>query len=212
MNNTPPQGEPGGRGAAVRRRHERKPAGRARVTRQSWVETALDELGRHGPDEVNIDRLAIGLDRTKGSFYNHFDDRDDLILAIGEAILDADAARRPTYQTSDPDEAVRLLHRLFDFAYSASDEQHAFFHLTRLTQPAELGEIIARIRRHRIATYQELLVTAGVDPTDADHWAVLMHNAFVGHHSLIETNPEHRAVPEYIVAVKALLIPALATG
>lgn len=196
------------RGAKVRRRRKRQPSGRVNVTREDWIQAALDELGRSGPDQLGIEQLAQRLDRTKGSFYNHFDDRDDLMLAMGEAVRDSDEFQRSNYQSADPAEAANLLGRLFDYAYTAANEQHAFFYLTNISQPAGLVDIIADIRRKRIELYEQLLTTAGLDTEEAHRRAVLMHSAFVGYHNLIETNPDYRAVPEYILTLKELLIPS----
>lgn len=178
-----------------------------RRTAHDWIEVAIDELGRNGPTAVKIDHLAKRLNRSKGGFYAHFTNRDDLNIAIARHIQEADKIQRIDYQTSDPAQATALLRRLFDFAYTLPTVQHAFYHLTCLPPTAELTEIVAQTRRDRIATYEQLCLTIGAHPDDAHHRAVAMHNAFIGHHSLTESNPEHRATPEYVIALKQLLIP-----
>lgn len=53
-----------------------------RLSRDDWVDTALAVLAREGPAAVTIDALATALGATKGSFYWHFRDREDLDDAV----------------------------------------------------------------------------------------------------------------------------------
>ena len=52
------------------------------LSREDWIEAAWQMLGRGGLDRVNVDALAKELKVTRGSFYWHFKNRDDLIKAI----------------------------------------------------------------------------------------------------------------------------------
>jgi len=49
-----------------------------RLSRSSWLEVALDLLFNEGINAVTVDALASRLDITRGSFYHHFKDREDL--------------------------------------------------------------------------------------------------------------------------------------
>lgn len=50
-----------------------------RLTRQDWIDAAIELLARSGIGAVSIERLATNLGVTRGSFYHHFSDRDDLL-------------------------------------------------------------------------------------------------------------------------------------
>jgi AcrR family transcriptional regulator len=52
--------------------------------RDAWISAALDMLGAHGVDGVRVERLARRMKITKGSFYHHFKNRDDLYAAMLE--------------------------------------------------------------------------------------------------------------------------------
>lgn len=54
------------------------------LARADWTEAAWQMLGRGSLDQVRVDALARHLKVTRGSFYWHFRDRDDLIEAILE--------------------------------------------------------------------------------------------------------------------------------
>jgi AcrR family transcriptional regulator len=64
----------------------------ARLTRDRWIEAALDALVEQGIEGVRIDRLCRNLGVTKGSFYHHFTSREELL----EAVADFWAETQPT--------------------------------------------------------------------------------------------------------------------
>ncbi|MEA3413541.1 MAG: TetR/AcrR family transcriptional regulator [Pseudomonadota bacterium] len=53
-----------------------------RLTRQDWIDAAIELLTEAGICAVSIDRLATQLGVTRGSFYHHFADRGDLLQAV----------------------------------------------------------------------------------------------------------------------------------
>jgi AcrR family transcriptional regulator len=58
---------------------------RTALTPERWVEAATDLLVDQGIDSVRVDLLARTLQVTRGSFYWHFKDRDELLRAVLEA-------------------------------------------------------------------------------------------------------------------------------
>ena len=73
--------------AAVRRHPPAPPQGRApsrraaSLTPERWIEAATEVLVDHGIDSVRVDVLAQQLQVTRGSFYWHFRDREELLRA-----------------------------------------------------------------------------------------------------------------------------------
>jgi AcrR family transcriptional regulator len=59
-------------------------AGRSPLTRESWIDAATEVLVDQGIDHVRVDTLAGQLQVTRGSFYWHFRDREDLLRAVLE--------------------------------------------------------------------------------------------------------------------------------
>ncbi len=53
-----------------------------RLTRQDWIDSAIDLLVEGGIGAVSVEQLATRLCVTRGSFYHHFSDRDDLLQAM----------------------------------------------------------------------------------------------------------------------------------
>lgn len=59
-------------------------ARRSTRSRQDWIEAAIAALEVCGVEALRIDDLAENLGVTKGSFYYHFDTRDELLIGILE--------------------------------------------------------------------------------------------------------------------------------
>lgn len=69
-------------------RRKRKPepdATREALTPERWIEAATEVLVDQGIDHVRIDALAQQLGITRGSFYWHFRDREDLLRRVLQA-------------------------------------------------------------------------------------------------------------------------------
>lgn len=55
---------------------------KTRLNRQDWILAALELLVGDGIAAVTVDRLSRQLKVTRGSFYHHFSDRDELLDAL----------------------------------------------------------------------------------------------------------------------------------
>jgi AcrR family transcriptional regulator len=60
------------------------PAKSDRLDRRAWVNAAIDVLCSAGVQAIRVEALAKKLDISKGSFYWHFKNREDLLEAILE--------------------------------------------------------------------------------------------------------------------------------
>lgn len=63
------------------RKTTRAPA-RVQLTPTDWINAATELLVRRSIDAINVDTLAKNLGVTRGSFYWHFIDREDLLLRM----------------------------------------------------------------------------------------------------------------------------------
>ncbi|MGI9667292.1 MAG: TetR/AcrR family transcriptional regulator [Acidimicrobiia bacterium] len=54
----------------------------ARLSRNNWVDAAYDLVSIDAQVHLTIDDLSERLGATKGSFYHHFTDRSDLLIAL----------------------------------------------------------------------------------------------------------------------------------
>ena len=58
---------------------------RSQLTPESWIDAATDVLVDQGIDHVRVDVLATRLGVTRGSFYWHFKDREELLRSVLKA-------------------------------------------------------------------------------------------------------------------------------
>lgn len=82
---------------------------RVSLTPEAWVEAATEVLVDHGMDQIRIDDLARQLRVTRGSFYWHFRDREDLlqrVLAHWRLQATEDLTRR--LEAANPDPRAQL--------------------------------------------------------------------------------------------------------
>ncbi|HET7775202.1 MAG TPA: TetR/AcrR family transcriptional regulator [Azospira sp.] len=55
---------------------------RTQLDRSDWIEAAINVLADQGTDGLRVEVLAKNFGVTKGSFYWHFKDRHDLLMAV----------------------------------------------------------------------------------------------------------------------------------
>lgn len=96
---------------AVRRRSAppSEPA-RTSLTPETWIEAATQVLVDQGIDHVRVDVLATQLAVTRGSFYWHFRDREDLLRRVLQAWRESateQLTRRLETARTDPREQLR---------------------------------------------------------------------------------------------------------
>lgn len=85
---------------------------RVSLTPENWIDSAIELLVDHGVDAVRVDVLAKQIGVTRGSFYWHFKDRDDLLKSVLNAWRDAateQIIKRFDNRHSDPRALIKEL-------------------------------------------------------------------------------------------------------
>lgn len=88
------------------------PSAKIQLTPADWIKAATQVLVDKSIDAVRVDVLAKGLHVTRGSFYWHFQDRDDLLQQLLKAWRDATTEQiiyRFEHRHTDP---KALIHEL----------------------------------------------------------------------------------------------------
>jgi AcrR family transcriptional regulator len=142
--------------------------------RDAWICTALDVLSAEGIQGVRVEQLARRLKITKGSFYHHFKDRNDLHSAMLEywrRRLVVDVIEQ-LEQIAEPRERLKRLIRLpSDVARVDRDIDLAVMLWARKDRRAATA--LAHADRLRIDFICRVLVSCGVPTRDAAVRAVL---------------------------------------
>lgn len=134
-----------------------------------------------GLSAVVLEPLARSLGVTKGSFYAHFRNRDELIDAALTYWENSHGARglAAFAAISDPAERLQLLLRsAIDFSQSLAPSVHVHL-LGELSNP-QVRAVVHRVTEDRIALLARTFEELGYDGKRAAHRARLAYAAYVG--------------------------------
>ena len=154
-------------------------ATRRSLTPTSWIEAATEVLVDEGISHVRIDVLARQLGVTRGSFYWHFRDREDLLervlLAWSERTTDQ-LTRRLEDAGTDPREAIRELISLpFRGRAAARAARIELAIRTWARRDDAARAAVDRSDAIRLAYHEQLFVALGFVDGDAKARAFLLY-------------------------------------
>jgi AcrR family transcriptional regulator len=147
------------------------------VSKQDWINAAVENLAAEGPGAVLIEPLGRSLGLTKGSFYWHFKDREELLEAVLNEWEGRESERLRANANAPP--AERLVH-LLEVATEpgASRLETALCDWAR--QDMSVAERLRAIERLRISFLAQLLADLGFTAVSAEEWAQTVYLAFLG--------------------------------
>jgi AcrR family transcriptional regulator len=140
----------------------------SRLTRKEWIDAAWNALAHGSIETVKVDRLAKDLGVTRGSFYYHFSNRDDLLDAVLDRwlrLLGLQQAIAPHITAlSEPEEK---LWAVYDYVIrNINGPQSLFLRIWA----RKSGPVLARMRKEddeRKAHYASLFREMGFDADEA---------------------------------------------
>lgn len=154
-----------------------------RLGRQDWLNAALSVFVEKGIEAVKVDSLAKSLKITRGSFYWHFKNLDDLLEAIlleWQAVMTESIIQTVEKKGGDPD---RKLLNLFEIAAQTDDRLEKAMRAWAITDPrAEAA--IAQVDRQRLDYLQSLFMQIGFSQTDAEVRARVAYSVRLGWFSM----------------------------
>lgn len=165
--------------------------GKRLLTKQDWTRAALNALAEGGVAAVAVERLAKTVGATRGSFYWHFKDRNELIeVALEqwerentlELIPDAEAIGDP----------VERLHYLFREVYERPVDAIELALASAADEPL-VAPVFARVTRTRRDFLRRIFTQLGLPDEEADDRAWLAYAFYIGHHQLAR-NPDAQAL------------------
>jgi AcrR family transcriptional regulator len=186
-------------------------AGKRLLTRDDWIDAALSALAEGGMSAVAVDRLAKTLGATRGSFYWHFADRDDLIRAALERW-----ERQNTLEllpeldaVADPAERLALI---FREVYEQRVDRVEMV-LAAIADEPHVAPVFARVTRTRLEVLRRIFTELGLPDDEANARAWLAYGFYIGHHQLDRSPGRPGIRPERLDHVVDLLAsPATQPG
>lgn len=147
-----------------------------RLTKEVWLEKALEVLWSKGSSKLHIAELSKSLGVSKGSFYWHFKDRSDFILAIVEYWSESFTTKVKTGANASADNAYDRLRYLLNLV-SRDDLSRfdAIFDSWAAHEP-EIADRVYEAHRCRHNYIKSLLAELGFEGEDL----ALRTQVFVG--------------------------------
>lgn len=166
---------------------------RQRLSREAWATAALRALTTDGVAAVAVEPLAAALGTTKGSFYWHFADREELVRAALDlweseqtsAVIDQ------LGQLQDPRERLRVL---LDLVVTHSNGADPVAQLFRDIGHPEVAAAVRRVTSRRIDYVAGELQAGGMRRAEARRRAAVAVAAYVGWWQLHAVLPEDAPV------------------
>lgn len=152
----------------------------AKKNREDWIRDGLARLSERGVEGVRVEPLAKALGVTKGSFYWHFADRDELLTAMladwvdwaTESVIDHanQAGEKPIERL---DALMRIVTRGF-----RSDLEFEIRAWAR--RDDRVARLLDQVDRRRTGYLRDLLQEEGFDPLDAEARAFMLYSMLIG--------------------------------
>ena len=149
------------------------------LSREDWIEAALHALADGGPPAVAVERLAARLQTTKGSFYWHFKDREELIAAA-LTTWERDATDALIEQARGIADPVERLRQLMIVATELEEEEHPDVRLLPSASDPIVGEVVKRVQRKRLDFLAQAFRDAGFPPAESRLRARLAYSLYLG--------------------------------
>lgn len=162
-----------------------------RLSAQDWARAALKAIATGGLPAVAVEPLARTLGVTKGSFYAHYRNRDELITAALAEWTRTHGADGLAGLAAIPDPAQRLRELLTTVVHAVQPLAPSV-HLSLLgdRNDPRVREAVRRVNRARLDllthTYREL----GLPPDQATSRARVAYAAILGLLHLAQTDPD----------------------
>lgn len=190
---------------------KKKPRPAVPLSREAWVKAATNLIANEGVQAVAVEPLASALGVTKGSFYWHFHNRDELIHAALEAWEQDQSADVVTRYAGIEDPRRRL--RVLLFAAFEDVENGRFFAaLAVSSEDPRVRPYLRRVSERRLAFGVEAFRALGLAEEEARQRALLAYAAYAGYFQLLRTTPEAVAavtdLSGYVRRLADALVPA----
>jgi AcrR family transcriptional regulator len=150
-----------------------------KLGRQDWVRAASETLMEKGIEAVKVDVLAKSLKITRGSFYWHFKNLDDLLAAIiqeWQAVDTEDAIEQVEKIGGTPSQ--QLLH-LLEIAAKDDNRLEKAMRIWAIHDTRAMTSI-ERVDRQRLDYLQHLFLQIGFSQTDAELRAQVTYSVKLG--------------------------------
>jgi AcrR family transcriptional regulator len=149
------------------------------LTRQDWIDRGLLLLGNSGVEAVRVEPLAKLLGVTKGSFYWHFKNREDLLMALLQAWIDLETDGIIAQVDALEGDGHQKLLALFELAVQDYGQVETAIRAWA-TIDVKIAAVVAQVDRRRLDYTRDMFLQIGFTPFEAIVRARLVYYALIG--------------------------------
>ena len=151
---------------------------RPQLDRAAWVQAALDTLADEGVTGIRVEVLAKRLHVTKGSFYWHFKDRQDLLAGVLDVWKEGRIRDIIKQTRAQPGHELAQIYHVID-VYSASRSRRGMLIELAVRDWArrdpEASVIVAEVDDVRLRCARDLFLACGVPMDEASSRCMLLY-------------------------------------
>lgn len=207
---TPPATRARHRGGSRSAASQRAASGQRRepLTPEVWIDAATDVLVSEGIDHVRVDVLAKQLSVTRGSFYWHFRDREDLLRRVLQAWSERatlSLTRRLAGASSDPLERLKDMISLPHRGRAAERAARIELAIRAWARRDGLAQqVLDEADRSRLVYHEQAFRALGLPPAQARARAFITYSTEIGesllhHHGDAKARAERQREIERLV-------------
>ena len=163
------------------------------LSKDDWVRAALFAIADGGAAAVAVEPLAARLGATKGSFYWHFRNREQLITEALE-FWERDGTDEVIAELAPVSDPVERLRRLLEIAIGYEDDDaagQADVGLLAAAGDPVVGPVLRRVADKRLDFLERIFSEIGFAPGESRQRARIAYSAFLGWFELRRVVP-HR--------------------
>ena len=175
-----------------------KTSARVTLDRNEWIEAAIDVLAEQGVQGMRIEVLAKNFGVTKGSFYWHFKDRQDLVDGVLETWRDGRIRDIDKQTGASPGrEREQLLHLIDVYGATRNRKGISIELAVRewARRDAQAAAIVEEVDTWRLECTRQLFLRRGLSEDEAKSRSLLLY-AYVFGQSLMACERYDPAVGE----------------
>lgn len=151
---------------------------RVQLDRDAWIVAATDVLADEGLAGLRVEVLAKRLKVTKGSFYWHFQDRRDLLMAVLQTWRDGRIRDIVKQTRANPGHELEQIYHVIDIYSTSRSRRGAMIELAVrdwARRDPEAAAIVAEVDDIRLRCARDLFLACGVSMEEASSRCMLLY-------------------------------------
>lgn len=173
------------------------PTPRSQLDRNQWIEGAIDLIAGGGVERLRVETLARQCGVTKGSFYWHFKDRQDLLTAVLEFWREGRMRDIEKTTSASLGNEHAQLHVVFDVYAESPNRKGMSIELAVrdwARHDPQAAVVVESVDLYRLECTRRLYLAAGMSDAEARSRSVLLYACVFGlslmHYGHLDDRPD----------------------